>query len=166
MSGSRNCNQIAIELNLVLRFDYPFYPQPPGAIACVHDPFTTKLFGEPSVIGNVVLMTQKHFPDAAHRGDLLYQLRGKTWRINQDVTTFGFGPQNQITPGAKTRLRSEAAEIDILSDGHRESIDARAKVLGHQRPDRSSGTGDQSHQRAPCFCDIRRLMKDDRGVAG
>src|SRR5215510_11783021 len=74
MAGNWNSDQIAIQTNLVLTANQFLNPEPLPAVIGVHDSSAVKLLGKAAVIGNIVLVSEKHRGDAAERIDLLDQL--------------------------------------------------------------------------------------------
>lgn len=53
----------------------------------------------------------------------------QTGGVNQQVAAFAFRPDDQITPTAETRFRSETAEVDILSNRRRKGINADVHIV-------------------------------------
>src|SRR5437660_11231699 len=114
--GRRNHAQIAIPSEDFFSLNHTIDTESLRSVVCVHQPFAAKLFGKPGVIGHIVTMCQEHDAHATHGGDSFDKLGSEARRINQHVATLYLRSDNQITPGAEARLRSKAAEVDVIAD--------------------------------------------------
>src|SRR3982074_1154947 len=103
----------------------------------MHHAFTVKSIGVTFMISDVVTMSQKHRVHSAHGRDPFDQLRAKPRRIDQDVATFTFRTDNQVTPRAKTRFRREATEVNVLGNARGIRIDAYVCIMMFARSKRS-----------------------------
>src|SRR5688572_19615785 len=129
VAGRGNYQQLIVPIELPLALNGPLDPKSFRSIIGVHYPLASEGLGKPGVIGDVVAMSQEHLADAAHGLDPFDQLGGKPWRIYQHVSASGCGPDNQVTPGSKARLRSKAAEVNVFSDRRRKGFDAGTEIM-------------------------------------
>src|SRR5437868_4823378 len=73
--GNRNGDQIVIDPKGISARYYLFDTEACRAVVSMHDPSTSELPGKALVIGNIILVRQKHGAHAAHGFDLFYELR-------------------------------------------------------------------------------------------
>src|SRR5436190_15171792 len=74
VTGNGNRDQISIDLKWIAAGDYDLHASPAGAVVCMHNPLAIETLGEASMIGDVVLMREKHCAHAAHGFNLLDEL--------------------------------------------------------------------------------------------
>ena len=79
MSRGRYRNQVSSERHCGLTLNNGFYTKSPGAVRSVHNPGTTELTGKSGMIGDVILMSQKHRAEAAERCDPGCQMSVVPW---------------------------------------------------------------------------------------
>ena len=84
--------------------------------ALVHHTRAMEMVGEFGVVGDVVAMGKKHQAHAAHLLDAPDQRRSESRRIDEHVAALLIGPHDQVGPRAETRLRGEAAKINVAGD--------------------------------------------------
>lgn len=157
--------QIAVELNRIDAADDAFDVVTRRAVVGVHDSLAAESFAKQLVIGDVVLMRQQHLTDAAHRVDAFDQLCGETRRVDQQVAAFVLRADNQVTPGAERIFRSETAEVNVVSDLSRESVDADMRIVLFGGTDRPGWTSDEGHHCLACFVAGFRLVMDAALIA-
>ena len=63
-------------------------------IVRMHDAFASITFGEAAMIGDVIFVREKHLAHALHRINFFHELGRKTWRVDQNISTCGFGPND------------------------------------------------------------------------
>src|SRR5262249_45194915 len=123
VAGNRNGDQIIICLDRLLSSNHTFDTEPCGAIISVHYSVAAISLCEARMIGHIVSVCQEHRAHAAHGVYFLYQLRSETRRVYQHVAAFPVGTNNQIAPSAETRLRSEAAEENVVGNERGKCVD-------------------------------------------
>ena len=161
-----NGDQITIELKCIIALNNLFDAEALRAVIAVHDSLAIKFYREPSVIGDIIFVRQKHPAHAAHRFDLFHEVRRETRRIDQHIAAFAIGSNDQITPRAEARFRVEAAIENISRKQLRKGVDPDVRIVMLESSNRTGWTSDQRHQGSLRFRFGSRLTKNDRGIAG
>ena len=160
-----NGDQILTNWNCFVAANYLFDAEPLRAVIGMHVSLAIKFFREPSVIGDIIFVRQKHRAHAAHRFDLFHEVRSETRRIDQHITAFAIGSNDQITPRPKARFRIEAAIENIFRKQLGKRVDADVRIVMLESSNRTGWTSDQRHQGSLRFRFGSWLTKNDRGIA-
>ena len=126
MSRCRNDEQIIVELNGLGALNYLLDAETRGPIITMHDSFAAKPLVKQLMIRDVVLVREKHSADAAHRFHSFDQLAREPWRVDENVA---LRASDQVAPGAKARLRSEAAKVNVVIEQQRKGVDTNVSVV-------------------------------------
>ena len=137
MSRRRNGEQIIVELNGFGAVNYLLDAETRGPIITMHDSFAAKSLVKQLVIRDIVLVSEKHSSDAAHRFDSFEQLTREAGRVDQNVA---LRASDQVAPRAKARFRSEATKVNVVFERQGKGIDAGVSVVSLSGANRSRGT--------------------------
>src|SRR5205814_616656 len=131
----RDDDEVSVEAHGVSALNYVLDAVARGVVVRVHDAASAEVARELFMVGHVVAVREEDRADAAHRFNLSDERAREARRINEDVAAPCFWPHDEITPRAETRLRVEAAVVDVLINLFGEGLDADARIVLPRRAD-------------------------------